>query len=53
MKDYRINIFFSEDDEGFIADTPTARRARLLGTRPKEALREAIVVGEEEAPKPE
>jgi predicted RNase H-like HicB family nuclease len=53
MKDYRINIFFSEYDEGFIADTPDREACSAPGDTPEEALREAIVVGEEEAPKPE
>ncbi len=25
MKDYHINIFYSEDDEGYIADIPDLR----------------------------
>ena len=29
MKDYHINIFYSEEDEGYIADIPVLLLAKL------------------------
>ena len=43
MKDYHINIFFSEDDEGFIADIPDLEACSAFGDTPEEALREVLV----------
>ena len=40
MKDYHINIFFSEDDGGYIADIPDLRACSAFGATPEEALRE-------------
>ena len=40
MKDYHINIFYSEEDEGYIADIPDLRVCSAFGTTPEEALRE-------------
>ena len=41
MKDYHINIFYSEEDEGYIADIPDLEACSAFGSTPKEALREA------------
>ena len=38
MKDYHINIFFSEDDEGYIADVPDLVSCSAFGKTPNEAL---------------
>lgn len=38
MKDYHINIFFSEEDGGYIADTPDLQACSAFGTTPEEAL---------------
>ena len=40
MKDYHINIFYSEEDEGYIADIPDLRVCSAFGTTPEEAFRE-------------
>lgn len=40
MKDYHINIFYSEEDQGYIADIPDLNACSAFGTTPEEALRE-------------
>jgi predicted RNase H-like HicB family nuclease len=40
MKDYHINIFYSEDDGGYIADIPDLAACSAFGKSPMEALRE-------------
>ena len=40
MKDYHINIFYSEEDEGYIADIPDLRFCSAFGETPAEALAE-------------
>ena len=40
MKDYHINIFYSEEDEGYIADIPDLEACSAFGPTPEEALRE-------------
>ena len=40
MRDYHINIFFSEDDGGYIADIPDLEACSAFGDTPDEALRE-------------
>lgn len=40
MRDYHINIFYSEDDEGYIADIPDLVMCSAFGQTPDEALRE-------------
>jgi predicted RNase H-like HicB family nuclease len=40
MKDYHINIFYSEEDEGYIADIPDLKFCSAFGDTPEEALRE-------------
>jgi len=40
MKDYHINIFYSEEDEGYIADIPDLKFCSAFGETPEEALRE-------------
>ena len=40
MKDYHINIFYSEEDEGYIADIPDLRDCSPFGNTPEEALAE-------------
>jgi predicted RNase H-like HicB family nuclease len=41
MKDYHINIFYSEQDGGYIADIPDLEACSALGKTPAEALRQA------------
>ena len=40
MKDYHINIFYSEEDEGYIADIPDLKYCSAFGDSPLEALQE-------------
>ena len=40
MKDYHINIFYSEEDECYIADIPDLQYCSAFGKTPLEALQE-------------
>jgi predicted RNase H-like HicB family nuclease len=40
MKDYHINIFFSDEDEGYIADIPDLPSCSAFGDTAAEALAE-------------
>jgi predicted RNase H-like HicB family nuclease len=40
LKDYHINIFYSEVDEGYIADIPDLQSCSAFGKTPAEALAE-------------
>ncbi len=40
MTDYHINIFYSDADEGYIADIPDLQACSAFGTTPAEALTE-------------
>jgi predicted RNase H-like HicB family nuclease len=40
MKDYHINIFYSEEDSGYIADIPDLEACSAFGNTPEEALAE-------------
>ena len=43
MKDYHINIFYSEDDGGYIADIPDLTMCSAFGRSPSEALAEVEI----------
>jgi predicted RNase H-like HicB family nuclease len=43
MQDYFISIFYSEEDEGYIADIPDLRFCSAFGETPEEALREVQI----------
>ena len=43
MKDYHINIFYSEEDEGYIADIPDLKFCSAFGETPEEALKEVLI----------
>jgi predicted RNase H-like HicB family nuclease len=43
VKDYHINLFYSEEDEGWIADVPDLEACSAFGETPEEALREVQV----------
>ncbi len=43
MKDYHINIFYSDDDEGYIADIPDLKSCSAFGASPEEALEEVLL----------
>ncbi len=40
MSDYHINIFFSDEDEGYIADVPDLESCAAFGATPEAALAE-------------
>jgi predicted RNase H-like HicB family nuclease len=43
MKDYHINIFYSEEDDAYIADIPDLKYCSAHGETPEEALREVLI----------
>ncbi len=43
MKDYHINIFYSNEDGGYIADIPDLEACSAFGATPVEALAEVQV----------
>ena len=43
MKDYHINIFYSDDDEGYIADIPDLKNCSAFGNTPNEALQQVLI----------
>ncbi len=43
MKDYHINIFYSDKDEGYIADIPDLEACSAFGESPSEALEQVEV----------
>ena len=43
MSDYHINVFYSEEDGGYIADIPDLKSCSAFGTTPEEALHEVLV----------
>ena len=40
MKDYHINLFYSDEDGGYIADIPDLAMCSAFGNTPEEALKE-------------
>jgi len=42
MKDYHINIFYSEEDKGYIADIPDLPHCSAFGETQEEALAEVL-----------
>ena len=46
MKDHHINIFYSEEDERYVADIPDFRFCSAFGDTPEEALKEILVAKE-------
>ncbi|MGD8446198.1 MAG: type II toxin-antitoxin system HicB family antitoxin [Desulfobacterales bacterium] len=42
MKDYHINIFYSDEDGGYISDIPDLIHCSAFGETPETALSEAI-----------
>jgi predicted RNase H-like HicB family nuclease len=43
MRDYHINIFYSEEDGGYIADIPDLEFCSAFGETPDEALRQVEI----------
>lgn len=46
MRDYHINIFFSEEDGGYIADIPDLEACSAFGHTPEEALKQVEIAKE-------
>jgi predicted RNase H-like HicB family nuclease len=46
VKDYHINIFYSEEDECYVADIPDLRYCSAHGPTPEAALREVLIAKE-------
>ena len=46
MKDYHINVFYSEDDECYVADLPDFETCCAFGDTPEEALAEVMIAKE-------
>jgi predicted RNase H-like HicB family nuclease len=43
MKDYHINVFYSDEDEGYIADIPDLSFCSAFGATPEAALHEVEI----------
>jgi predicted RNase H-like HicB family nuclease len=43
MRDYHINIFYSEEDGEYIADIPDLKYCSAGGDTPEEALHEVLI----------
>jgi len=43
MKDYHINVFYSDDDGGYIADIPDLKYCSAFGESPEEAVRQVQI----------
>jgi predicted RNase H-like HicB family nuclease len=43
MSNYHINVFFSDDDGGYIADIPDLKSCSAFGETPEEALHEVLL----------
>jgi len=46
MSDYHINIFYSEDDGGYIADIPDLEACSAFGQSPEESLAQVLLAKE-------
>ncbi len=46
MKDYHINIFYSQEDEAYIADIPDFEMCSAHGATPQEALAQVLIAKE-------
>lgn len=46
MKDYHINIHYSEEDGGYIADIPDIKHCSAFGEGPDDALPEVLIAKE-------
>jgi predicted RNase H-like HicB family nuclease len=43
MKDYHINIFFSDDENAYVADIPDLEDCSAVAPTPEEALRQVLL----------
>ncbi len=46
MRDYHINVFWSEDDDCYVADIPDLVACSALGDTPQEAVAEVLIAKE-------
>ncbi len=46
MKDYHINVFYSEEDNSYVADIPDLKYCSAFGDPPQEAISEVLVAKE-------
>lgn len=46
MKDYHINVFYSEEDACYVADIPELEYCSAMGDTPEEAMHEVLVAKE-------
>jgi predicted RNase H-like HicB family nuclease len=46
VKDYHINVFWSDEDEGYIADIPDLELCSAFGETPERALKEVLIAKE-------
>jgi len=46
MNSYHINIFYSNEDEGYIADIPDLKNCSAFGATPNEALQQVLIAQE-------
>lgn len=42
MSDYHINVFYSEDDGGWVADIPDLETCSAFGDNPEQAVAEVL-----------
>lgn len=42
MSEYHINVFWSEEDQSWVADIPDLRHCSAFGDTPQEALQEVL-----------
>jgi predicted RNase H-like HicB family nuclease len=42
MRDYHINLFYREEDNGHTADIPDLRHCSAFGSTPEEAFQEVL-----------
>jgi predicted RNase H-like HicB family nuclease len=43
LKDYHINVFYRDEDQGYIADIPDLKHCSAFGLTPEEAVREVLI----------
>ena len=43
MRDYHINLFYSDSDEAYIADIPDLKYCSAHGATPQEALEQVLI----------
>lgn len=43
MKDYHINVFYSPDDEAYVADIPDFEMCSAFGATPQDALEQVLI----------